>query len=291
MDGTLKTKVGMTSFVDNNNCNVNCWPKQETSLRARAEHNAQLWNNILWGSGAALEHSKSTYKYLRTEFTATGTPYFQAGSFGTPITIRDNSGQTTPIEHSSAYHAYKTLGTYQAATKRQTIDAKEKGDNTSQEPGSKHVLCQCSVVILQQYLYERDWLPPVRQQSVKDSVETIPSPHYRINTQPLRISEIVKPHGRFWVSSLLGLEFALLDTTQGAGKIQLLLQNFCTPGQPHNMALVVVDQSQYNAGVGFHILEDAQRELLHLKGIWIPTVRAYLTIINGSLQIAEARIQ
>jgi hypothetical protein len=52
---------------------------------------------------------------------ATGTPYFQAGSFGTPISIRDDSGQTTPIEHSSAYHAYKTLGTFQAATKRQTI--------------------------------------------------------------------------------------------------------------------------------------------------------------------------
>jgi hypothetical protein len=50
MDGMLETKVGMTSFVDDNNCR----PMQETSLCARAEHDAQLWNDILCGSGGAL---------------------------------------------------------------------------------------------------------------------------------------------------------------------------------------------------------------------------------------------
>jgi hypothetical protein len=71
----------------------------------------------------------------------------------------------------------------------------------------------------------------------------------------------------------------------------LLLPHFCTPGQPHDIALVVVDRFQYNAGVGFHILEDTQRDIPHLKGIWIPTVWAYLATINGSLQIAKATIQ
>jgi hypothetical protein len=89
-----------------------------------------------------------------------------------------------------------------------------------------------------------------------------------------------------------GLEFAPLDTTQGAGKIQLLLQHFRTPGQPHDVAIVIVDCFQYNAGVGFHILEDTQRKLSHLEGIWIPTVWAYLaTIAKRSLQKAEATIQ
>jgi hypothetical protein len=87
------------------------------------------------------------------------------------------------------------------------------------------------------------------------------------------------------------LELASLERTQGAGKIQLLLRHFRTPGQPHDIALVVIDRFQYNAGVGFHILEDAQSELPHLEGIWIPTVWAYLTTINGLLQIAKAKIQ
>jgi hypothetical protein len=62
MDGMLETKVGMTSFVDDNNCNLNCWPPQEATLCACAEHDAQLWNDILCSSGGALEHSKCTYK-------------------------------------------------------------------------------------------------------------------------------------------------------------------------------------------------------------------------------------
>jgi hypothetical protein len=97
MDGTLKTKVGMTSFVDGNNCNVNCRPAQEATLCACAEHNAQLWNDILCGSGGALEHFKCTYKYLRTEFTATGTPYFRAGSFKTgPCKMCDRASAGPP---------------------------------------------------------------------------------------------------------------------------------------------------------------------------------------------------
>jgi hypothetical protein len=48
-----------------------------------------------------------------------------------------------------------------------------------------------------------------------------------------------------------GLEFASLDTTQGAGKIQLLLRHFRTPGQPHDIALVVVDRFQYMRVLAF----------------------------------------
>jgi hypothetical protein len=116
MDATQETKVGMLGFVDDNNCNINCQPDQEDELCSRAEHDAQLWNDILWASGGALEHSKCTYKYLKTDFTASGIPYFRAGSFGTQKRVTDKTGKATAIKHSSAYQAYKTLGTYQAAT-------------------------------------------------------------------------------------------------------------------------------------------------------------------------------
>jgi hypothetical protein len=89
----------------------------EDELCLRAEHDAQLWNDILWASGGALKHSKCTYKYLKTDFTETGIPYFRVGSFGKQICVKDKSGRSTAIEHSLAYQAYKTLGTYQAATK------------------------------------------------------------------------------------------------------------------------------------------------------------------------------
>jgi hypothetical protein len=121
LDGKRETKLGLSGFVDINKCNVNFRPEEEDRLCLCAKHDAQLWNNILWGSGGALEHSKCSYKYLKTNFTASGIPFFCGGSFGKQIRIHNNSGHLMAIKHSSAYQAYKTLGTYQVATKHQKI--------------------------------------------------------------------------------------------------------------------------------------------------------------------------
>jgi hypothetical protein len=294
MDGTLKTKVGMTSCVDNNNCNMNCQPAQEATLCAHAEHDAQLWNDILCGSRGALEHSKCTYKYLRTEFTATGTPYFQAGSFGTPITIPDDSGQTTPIEHSSAYHAYKTLGTFLAATKRQTIQY-QMLKKKAMTPLRNLALSTCSANAAWLY-YSSIFMkgigyPLFVSRLSKTQLKQLQAPITALTLNRLGYPKSLSRTVVFGSCLHSRLEFASLDTTQGAGKIQLLLRHFRTPGQPHDIALVVVNCFQNNAGVGFHILEDTQRELPHLEGIRIPTIWACLATINGSLQIAKAKIQ
>jgi hypothetical protein len=146
--------------------------------------------------------------------------------------------------------------------------------------------------ILQQYFYERDWIPLVRQQAVKDSVKTAPGPHYRINTQPLGISKIAKPYGRIWVSSLWRIGVCIVGNDTGGRKNTIAYET--SPhswAQPHDIALVVIDRFQHNVGVRFPILEDTQRELPHLEGIWISTVWAYLANINGSLQIGKATIQ
>jgi hypothetical protein len=58
MTGKKKLKMGMDGYVDDNGCNANCKPHEEHTLVARATHDAQLWNDILWSSGGALEHSK-----------------------------------------------------------------------------------------------------------------------------------------------------------------------------------------------------------------------------------------
>lgn len=106
MDGTIETKMGMTGFVDDNKSSVNSQPEDEADLISRAEHDAQLWSNILWSSGGALEHSKCSYRYLKTDFTSTGIPLFRTGKFGTPIRIKDATGRVTMLEHMSAYGAY-----------------------------------------------------------------------------------------------------------------------------------------------------------------------------------------
>ena len=93
--------------MDDNGLNVNSRPSDEITLVGRATHDAQLWSDILWASGGALEHPKCSYHYLQTEFTDTGRPFFRGGQFGSPIVIKDSSDNRTTLTQLSAYTPFK----------------------------------------------------------------------------------------------------------------------------------------------------------------------------------------
>ena len=76
MDGERELKMGMGGYVDDCGLNANARASEEHNLVARATHDAQLWSSILGSSGGALEHTKCSNNYLRTEFAATGRPFF-----------------------------------------------------------------------------------------------------------------------------------------------------------------------------------------------------------------------
>ena len=116
MDEDREPKMGMGGYIDDNGCNANSRPEEEHILVDRATHDAQLWSNILWSSGGALEHLICSYHYLKTDFTETGRPFFRGGQFGKKIIIKDASGTPTILKQLSAYTPFKTLGTFQAAT-------------------------------------------------------------------------------------------------------------------------------------------------------------------------------
>lgn len=294
MDGSQETKIGMTGFVDDNNCNINCRPEQEAELCQRAEHDAQLWNDILWASGGALEHSKCTYKYLKTDFTATGIPYFRAGAFGKQISIQDKEGQVTAIEHSSAYQAYKTLGTYQAATKRQKVQfqmLQKKASSLLRNLALSTCSAHATWLYYSSIFMKGVGYPLSVSRLTKHQLHQIQAPITALTLNRLGYPKSLSRTVVFGSRLYGGLEFGSLATTQGAGKVLLLMRHLRTPGQPHELALIVVDRFQYNAGVGYHVLEQAHTPLPHLEGVWIPTVREYLQEISGSLQIAQATIQ
>ena len=74
---------------------------------------------------------------------------------------------------------------------------------------------------------------------------------------------------------------------QGAAIIMLLIRHLRTPGQPHDLALIVIDWFQYISGVSYPILQVTGTHLPQLEGIWIPSLRGYLQHIRGSLRIAN----
>ena len=294
MAGTEELKLGMTGFVDDSGNNVNCQPEEIHTLSAKATHDAQLWNDILWSSGGALEHSKCCYHYLQTIFHETGAPFFRPGKFDTSISITDKQGVRTEIPQLSAYTPYKTLGTYQAATSGQ-ITQFQVLEKKSKDLTRILTLSSCSAhaawLFYSSVFTKGVGYPLSVSRLSPKQLKDLQGPMLSITLNrmhyPKRLCHALV-HGP---RSLGGLEFSSLVTMQGSSKLTLLIRHLRTPGQPKSLSLKVIDRLQYTAGVGYHILEHTAPILPQLEGVWMPTVRDYLQDIHGSLKIANLSIQ
>jgi zinc-binding in reverse transcriptase/Endonuclease/Exonuclease/phosphatase family len=294
LDGSRELRLGMTGFVDDNKCNVNSSPQDESTLCSRAEHDAQLWSDILWSSGGALEHGKCSYRYLKTDFASSGIPYFRGGAFGTPITIHDGHGVSTVLEHKSAYDAYKTLGTYQAATKHQRAQfeaLQKKATHLVRTLALSSCSAQASWIYYSSVFMKSIGFPLSASRLRKTQLQALQAPMTAITLNRLGYPKSLSRTVVFGSRRYGGLEFGHLETVQGMEKLTMLIRHLRTPGQPHDFSLIVLDRIQHNAGVGYPILEFPRPDLPYLEGVWMHTVRSYLSHISGSLRIAQARLQ
>ena len=294
LNGQCPLELGLDGFVDDNSCNANCTPDEEHDLVAKATHDAQLWSDILWSSGGALEHSKCAYHYLQTSFTDTGRPFFRGGKFGKPIVIKDYQGKSTTLEHLCAYMPFKTLGTHQAAThcqKTQFHVLQKKATTLSRVLALSSCSANAAWLFYSSVFMKGIGYPLSVSRLTKAQLHALQGPMVSLTLNrmhfPKRTARVLvygpRSHG--------GLELGSLATVQGAGKVILLLRHLRTPGQPHALILVVLNRFQYMAGVSYDIMQDTRSKLPHLEGIWIPSVREYLGEIQGSMQIAGTHIQ
>jgi hypothetical protein len=94
----------------------------------------------------------------------------------------------------------------------------------------------------------------------------------------------------FLCSSFGGLNFRHLYIEQGTGQILFIIRHLQTPGQVHDLLLIVLSWLQNCAGVGFPVLEQPSFPLPHLEGHRLTSVREFLNYINGALEIIDVPI-
>jgi hypothetical protein len=69
------------------------------ALIAMMQHDAQLWSDLLWASGGALELPKCTYHFIYFDFTPTGEPCMRPGQVGPPLSILSGDRKTCEISN------------------------------------------------------------------------------------------------------------------------------------------------------------------------------------------------
>ena len=114
-NGIMTTPIYMIGFVDDctqrvNNFNDAYQPSQ-TALIKTMETDAQLWNDLLWASGGALEQPKCSFHLIQSDWNNDGHPFLHGGTNGQHICL-SHQGIRTAIHQKSNYTAHKTLGCY-----------------------------------------------------------------------------------------------------------------------------------------------------------------------------------
>ncbi len=126
----------MTGFVDDTKGQTNNMsskvPMPLAQLIARMKADAQLWGNLLYVTGGALEIPKCNYYVMRWSFEPSGIP--ELDSDVNTILHLENGDRTASVTltNDAITVAHKTLGTWKSAARDQKKQAQELEDKSNE---------------------------------------------------------------------------------------------------------------------------------------------------------------
>ena len=277
LEGTVRLRLGMAGYVDDNSVQVNCHPNLRSSLIFKATHDAQLWSDILWSSGGVLEHDKCSYHYLRTDFDSNGAPVFRAGTHGDPIQIKDAYANTTTLKQLSVYSPYKTLGTYQCPGRRQKKQTQEL-INRSKSLVRTLATSSCgghAAWLFYSSVFCKSVGYPLAISRLSDrQILIVQGPMNPIILNHLGYNRRLAHDLAFCPRNLGGLGLNHLRTLAYSSQLSLLIRHLRNPGQPGTLTKINLNRLQHTSGVSFPVLEFPSRPLPHLEGSWLLHLRS-----------------
>ena len=114
-DLSRQIKVYMVGFVDDCTQRVNKFQQHHQPsaqyLISLMTQDAQLWNDLLWTSGGALEQLKCSFHLISSDWNDDGHPFLKGGTTGISIQLTDGT-TVNPTYQISNYTSHKTLGCY-----------------------------------------------------------------------------------------------------------------------------------------------------------------------------------
>jgi hypothetical protein len=286
----------MIGFVDDSTGQANAFlldnqPSAET-LVERMRLDAQLWSDLLWASGGALELPKCTYHVIDYAFTTDGAPILRGGQVGGDIILLTGdctSQQKIPFK--SAHCPHKTLGHYKEPSGNQTKQYQVLLDKSN----NAGIFVQCSALNRREAwtYYFAIYLPSIGYplpncHFSRKQLHTIQSKGMSAIFAKCGFNRKTKGLILYGPSRLGGASFRHLYTEQGIGQIQLFLRHWRCPTQPGQLLRIAVAWVQYAAGTGVSFLTDVSTPLPHLESKWLLSLRAFLHSISGSIEVDDA---
>ena len=302
-NGQGQVELGLIGFVDDCNGQTNQQasdgaPHRLPTLLAQTQHNAQKWTDLLNASGGALELSKCSCHILQWQFSMQGAPILA------PSIPKDHAiikvwdsylKQEQSMTILSAYQAHKTLGHYKdpAGTQVEQFRQLQKKSNDVTSFLWKVPLTRAESWTF----YYACYLPAITYPLPCSSLT--PRQLDQIQRQAMKIivarcgfNRNTRKEVLYGPLELGGASFRHIATEQGIGQTTMFLRNW---RRPHSIAgkllRVAMSWFQQQIGTSIPFLEEVHTPLPHLESKWVRSLRSFLSSIDASIRIDNARIK
>lgn len=291
-DKSITIQIYLVSFVDDTNGNVNSFtqdiqPPIQDLIR-KMQHDAQLWHDLLWSSGGALELPKCFYQILHWDFLD-GKPMLMC-TRNTNLEVRDSNGETIQIKKQSPYSSRHTLGHFISTGTKDSTPKKKLADKIQEH--IKFIHSQPLSTNEMWTYYFACYLPSV----------SFPLPNYWLSEQdmievqkkamPTLLSKCgfnrnTKRDIVYGPWALGGANFRDLYVEQGIGTIKQVISYLRTDGQPTTLLEIAVAWAQYSAGTENNIFQNVQHPLPYLDSPYLQHLRTFLAATNAQIRMTN----
>jgi hypothetical protein len=287
-------KIGMTGFVDDNNCNCNKdaihHEPDSQALLSRMTHDAQLWHDILWTSGGALKLTKCQYHLMQWNSTLSGTPILDTGSSDTPIDLISPIGKQLRIKQLGCGQSYKTLGAFVEALQHQRTQyrslLKKARIHTCLLATSSCRFNHAWIYYFSVFIRSVGYALLVCHLSRKQ-LNTIQRSMTPVLLAKMGLCQNISQTLCFVSSYYGGLDLRDLYILQGTGQLEFIIRHLRSPGMTGSLLSIVLGWFQFVAGVSYCVITHPHITIPHLEGNWLSSVRSFLEFIHGSLEFSD----
>ena len=244
----------------------------------KVQHDAQLWNDLLFVSGGKLELTKCSYHPLRFRFSADGSPTVDT-TLPPAINIIDSiTKDTVKVVALSPHAPHKTLGHWKAPaglgttqlttlkTKMQMLSVRIATSWLSRY-GARLAYHALYVAVLQYVLPQCHFKSKVLRKAEKQALPALYAKCRFSRRTPQALLFAPREYG--------GGGFVHWDTIQGEGQILHFIKHWRTDTVISSTLRINVAWCQWQAGISASILEYTD-DIHYLEARWLPSFREAL---------------
>ena len=295
-DGSVHTSVYMIGFVDDTSGSVNDFTLPQAArpehYLAKAQSDAQRWNDLLDLSGGALNPLKCSYHFLYYTFSVDGLPLLKDGSFAPTITIAFKDGNpSVPLKQLSSFKSHKTLGVQKSphATNTGLFTALSKRNLAHSRVMARSPFTRTEAWSYYHAIYLPSICYPFPSSTLSTGYCNALQRQFKRAFLPKYGFNRNMPNAVVYGSSDYGgLGLRTLSIERGIAQLYLLLACIRSTGVPYKLASIMMSWGQFLAGTGVPILEDVHTPLPHLSPMqWVPQLRKFLSEVDCRVELEE----